>query len=71
MTVVRIPPLLRGSVYLCSFEKVFSCALGIGHVRIVMSTNLHSIFGENQFWSEVGASWFCVGVLGIHTHKKV
>jgi hypothetical protein len=31
--------------------------LGVGHVGIIMGTTLHSSFGENHIWSEVGDSW--------------
>jgi hypothetical protein len=54
---VRIPPSLRGSVDFCSFGQVFSRALGVGNVGIVVGTTLHSLFGENWLWNEVGASW--------------
>jgi hypothetical protein len=31
--------------------------LGVGHVGIIVGTTLHSSFGENHIWSEVGDSW--------------
>jgi hypothetical protein len=54
---MRIPPLLRGSVDFCSFGQVFSRALGVGHVGILMGTTLQSSFGESRLLNEVGASW--------------
>jgi hypothetical protein len=41
----------------CSFGQVFSRALGVGHVEIIMGTTLHSSFGENRLWNEAWASW--------------
>jgi hypothetical protein len=72
---VRIPPSLRGSVDFCSFGQVFSRALGVGHVGIVVGTTLHSSFGENPIGMKLGLHGFgdgiCGFVLGLHTHKKV
>jgi hypothetical protein len=41
-------PNLAASVDVCSFGKVFSRALDVGHVGIVVGSTLHSSFEENR-----------------------